>query len=95
MGREFKACCQRICGIRELAGIHDPGDSGGEDVEDFGTWMGWLQRPHAAVVARVAGWWRFVHAVSSGVGGHRLYLHEVGKVSLPCGRINSVVRSPV
>lgn len=81
MGREFKACRGRICGIRRIAGIDDPADPGGEDVEDRGTPVGRRERSHAAASARVADWRRFVHAVSSRAGGHHLYLHEVAEVS--------------
>ncbi len=81
MGREFKACRGRLCGFRRIGAINGPGDARGEDVEDFGTPVGRQEHPHAAVVARVAAWRRFVHAVSPGAGGHLLYLHEVGEVS--------------
>ena len=81
MRREFKACCGRIRGIRGLGGIDGPGNPPGEDVEDFATPVGRRERTHAEAVARVAAWWRFVHAVSPGAGGHRLYLHEGCKVS--------------
>lgn len=81
MRREFKACRERICGIRGRAGINGPGDPRGEDVEDFATPVGRRKWPHATAVARVAAWRRFVHAVSPFAGGHRLCLHEGGKVS--------------
>lgn len=81
MGREFKACRGRICGIRGIGGIDGPGDPGSEDVEDFGTPVGRRERSHAAAVARVTARRRIVHAVNPGAGGHPLYLHEVWKVS--------------
>lgn len=81
MGREFKACRGRICGIQRFTGIHGASDPDGEDVEDCVAPMGREKFLNVAMVAREAAFLRFVHTVSPGSGRHHLCLHELAILS--------------